>query len=207
MNLKEAFRYQKFLDTLMYQATHSIRTPEHCILIKKEHLKSAVNQEEEDVTETVEVEPFVSNDIVIQFINWLIKQKEELSAAIGRAKRDAPVDIDAMIEANKYRQQAANAIKWMLSQKPPRRQEHGTGYKFNAEGNQTSYYYNVNVTGEELFDRAAGKHQLRDLLFRSEEISNEVDAYMTNVTVDYHPAYNPNESYEDVIAEFAEPII
>ncbi len=206
MNLKEAFRYQKFLDRMLYSACASIQKEEHCLRVTKTHLKSTVNPEASDVDEVIEVEPFVSNDITIAFIEWLIDQKESLSIAIGNAKKSLPCDIDASIEANKYRQKAASAIDYMLKRKPRKRQTTDTDYKFNVEGNQSAYYYKVDIIEEELFDRVANKHIERELLSKAEEVSAEVDSYMTNTPVDYTPIYSVTESYDDVISEFSEAI-
>lgn len=205
MNLKEAFRYQKFLDRMMYAACSSIQRDEHCILTKKTHLRSAANPDTEDITEVIETEPFVNNDTVIEFIKWLIEQKEQLSTEIGNAKKSIEyTDIDAAIEANKYRQKAAAAIEYMLRKKPRKRQEQGIDYKFNAEGNQLSYYYKIDVSEEEMFDRVSDKSIQRELLTTADNVSAAVDAYMINTTVDYNPVYSVNESYDDVIAMFEE---
>ena len=175
MNLKEAFRYQKFLDRMMYAACSSIQRDEHCILTKKTHLRSAANPDTEDITEVIETEPFVNNDTVIEFIKWLIEQKEQLSTEIGNAKKSIEyTDIDAAIEAN------------------------------NAEGNQLSYYYKIDVSEEEMFDRVSDKSIQRELLTTADNVSAAVDAYMINTTVDYNPVYSVNESYDDVIAMFEE---
>ena len=206
MNLKEAFRYQKFLDRMMHSAATSIQRTDHCLLTKKEHLKSAYNQEEKDMTEVIETDPFVDNDTVIKFIIWLINEKETLSMAIGDAKRNAEIDIDAMIEGNKFRQKASMAISYMLDKKPRQHQENGIGYKFNADGEQKSYYYKIDVSEEELFDRIADKQILRDLNFESEETSAAVDSCMTNTIVNYTPVFSVNESYEDVIADFSDQV-
>ena len=59
----------------------------------------------------------------------------------GAEKEYSSLSTNAAIEANKYRQKAAAAIEYMLRKKPRKRQEQGIDYKFNAEGNQLSYYY------------------------------------------------------------------
>ena len=50
MNLKESFRYQKFLDGLMMNAGSYLQHPYHCLETTKVHLRHAVNPEAEDMT-------------------------------------------------------------------------------------------------------------------------------------------------------------
>lgn len=204
MNLKESFRYQNFLDFMMRDACSSISRLDHCILTRKLHKKQAANPEDEDMNEVVEVDPFVENDIVIAFMDWLIDQKLQLGIAIGEAKASIPIDIDAEIGANKFRQKMSQSIGYMLSKKPRKRQEIGTGYKFNVEGNQTMYNYTIDVEEEEMFDRVADKKHARELLFAADNVSADIDAALVNTEVKYEPVFDVNETFDDVIERFAE---
>lgn len=207
MNLKEAFRYQNYLDRIMSRACSSIVRPEHCIETRKLHKKSEVNPDDADIEEIVDVDDFVMNDIVISFIESLIEQKEMLSIAIGNAKRGLPQDVDAEIEANKYRRKAVGSIKYMLENKPKKSKASGTGYRFNVEGNQVPYTYTIEVSEEELFDRAADKSVMRKLSTTADKISETIDSYMVNTEVFYTPQFDVDEDYDDVIAEYAEKLI
>ena len=51
MNLKESFRYQKFLDGLMRSAASNLQNPYHSLKTTKVHLRHAVNPEAEDIAE------------------------------------------------------------------------------------------------------------------------------------------------------------
>ena len=207
MNLKEAFRYQSYLDRIMSRACSSIIRPEHCILTKRLHKKSEVNPEDADIEEVVDVDEFVENDIVVSFIENLIEQKEMLSIAIGNAKRGLPQDVDAEIEANKFRRKAVSALKYMLENKPKKSKSNGTGYRFNVEGNQVPYTYVIETTGEELFNRKADKAMARRLATDADKISETIDSYMVNTEVFYTPPFDVDEDYEDVIADYAERFI
>lgn len=206
MNLKESFRYQNYLDNLMTAACSSIGRREHGIKTIKNHRKSVVNSTDEDMIETVEVDEFIPNDTVIQFLQFLIDQKEMLGIAIGKAKKSLDMDIDAEIEANKFRQRARNAISYMLTNKPKKRNEYGTGYRFNVEGNQAGYTYTIEITEEELFDRKADKTVMRRLRADSDKMSETIDKLMVNTEVFYTPPYEVGESFEDVIEEFANKV-
>ena len=203
MNLKEAFRYQKFLETMMIAAADSITTFSHCLKTTKKHLMSKANPEAEDKIEEVESDsPFYANDDVIAFMGWLVSEKEKLSVAIGKAKNDAGFDIDAAIETNKMRQRVNNAVKNMLRRNGNKKIERGQSWKFNNEGVQSVYYYDVEVVTEEAFDREKSREVMRDMIRRSDQVSAEIDAALINTIVEYEPVYDVNESFEDVMAAF-----
>ena len=95
MNLKEAFRYQKFLDAMMNQGRRSLCNPEHVLKVTKKHLRSTANADAEDMEEIVEPDmPFFPNDDVVRFMEWLVGERQKLSVAIGQAKASVGFDND-----------------------------------------------------------------------------------------------------------------
>ena len=152
--------------------------------------------------ETVDVGEFPANDSVLDFMLFLIGEREKLTTAIGTAKASIGFDLDAAVETNKSRQQACRSINGMLRFKASKRTEKGTDYKFNAEGNQTTYYYDVEVATAEAFDRAKAKNAVRDLISKADETSAAIDSAMINTHVEYEPPFNVNDAFEDVMAEF-----
>ena len=204
MNLKEAFRYQNFLDSMMAQAQFSIQNREHGLMVTKKHLRSKVNSDAEDFEEVVEVEEFFKNDDVIRFMEWLIDEKLSLSTAINKAKASIDFDIDAATAQNKYRQMLHQSIKSMLRWAPSKKIEQGYGYKFNVEGNQIQYRYDVEVSSEEAYDKNQAKKVMRDAIKSADEISSKIDAAKINTTVDYEPRFDVNDSFIDVMTAFTE---
>lgn len=207
MNLKESFRYQNFLDSKLNEARYSIGNREHALKVTKLHFKNKANPEAEDITEVVEVEDFVPNDAVIAFMCWLVAEREKLTEAICAAKASLGFSLDAAIEANKFRQQTANAVKGMLRYTPSKKIEQGRDYKFNVEGNQTPYYYDVETSFEEAFTRDTAKKVVRDMITAAVKTSAEIDSAMINTVVDYNPVFDVNDSFEDVMSEFIENVI
>lgn len=203
MNLKESFRYQSFIDNLMSSAAYSIQAREHSLKTVKTHNRNAANPEAENITEDVVCpDIFYPNDEVIDFMKFLVIEKERLSTAIGNAKKSIDFDLDAAIETNKQRQRMASAIKAMLRYTPSNKTETGKDYKFNAEGNQTAYFYNVDVSTTEAFDRAESKATMKSIIAEADEISTKIDSAMINTVVDYTPPYDVNDSFDDVMAEY-----
>ena len=152
--------------------------------------------------ETVDVGEFPANDDVLDLMLFLIGEREKLTTAIGAAKATIGFDLDAAVETNKSRQQACRNISGMLRTKASKRIEKGTDYKFNAEGNQTTYYYDVEVVTTEAFDRAKAKDAVRALISKADETSAAIDSAMINTQVEDEPPFNVNDTFEDAVAEF-----
>lgn len=207
MNLKESFRYQNFLDMMMRAASASIQQRDHCLKVTKTHLRSKANPDASDVTETVEGEVFFANDDVVAFMAWLVKEREKLTTAIGAAKTSIGFDIDAAIETNKFRQTVNGSIKNMLRYTPTKRVEQGRDYKFNVEGNQTPYIYEIEVVSEEAYDKTGAKTLMREMISKADEVSAAIDAAMINTKVDYEPVFDVNETFDDVMTDFLAKVL
>lgn len=202
MNLKESFRYQKFLDGLMRSAGSNLQNPYHSLKTTKVHLRHAVNPEAEDVTEVVEDGEFVPNDTVLAFMAHLIDEREKLSIAIGKAKASVGFDMDAAIETNKFRQSLNGSVRQMLRQVGTKRKTKEVDYKFDINGQQVPYRYDVEITTTENYDKEAAKALMRATIAKADEVSAAVDAAMINTVVEYEPPYDVNETYDDVLESF-----
>lgn len=203
MNLKESFRYQKFLDNLLNQARRSLCDPDHILKVTKRHLRNAANPDAEDMEEVVELDtPFFPNDDVIRFMEWLVEERQKLSSAIGRAKASVGFDIDAAIDANKFRQIVYGSIKNMLEYHASKSKTQGRDYRFNINGDQTPYYYEIEVTKEEAFNREASRDVMRRMITEADQVSADIDAALINIQVDYDPKFDVNESFNDVMTAF-----
>ena len=202
MNLKESFRYQNFLENMLAYAGNSLTDREHSLTITKNHLRKKANAEAEDMMETVDVGEFFKNDDVLKFMTMLVEERSKLTNAIGKAKASIGFDLDAAIETNKFRQTVANRVKTMLRFTASKRTERGTDYKFNVEGNQTQYYYDIEVKANEAFDRSVAKDTMRKLILEADKVSAEIDSEMINTMVEYDAPFNVNDSFEDVMTDF-----
>lgn len=206
MNLKEAFRYQNFIDNLLVSAGQSIRQQSHCLVTTKNHLCNKANPEVSDFSEVVEVDKFVCNDDVIKFMEFLIEEKWKLTSAINKAKASIEFDIDAHTEQNKIRQSVYRHIKDMMKYIPGKRMEAAYGYKFNVEQNQVSYRYDVEVTTEDAYDRTEAKKFMKKVIADADKISSKIDEAKITTNVEYDAPFDVNDSFEDVIEKFVDEI-
>ena len=205
MNLKEAFRYQNFLDRIFGAACISIEKRDHCLTQTRNHLYNKVNPDMENVKEEVKTEEdFFANDDVIQAMLFLIEEKEKLSIAINKAKESIDMDIDAAVSVNKYRQLLNKSVAFMMRLNPCTRIETGIAQKFNSTGDPVDYKYDVEVTSVEAYDRKAAKKIMKEVISEADKTSAAIDFVKVNTTVDYTPVFDVNDSFEDVMNKFFE---
>ena len=203
MNLKEAFRYETYIDKLIDRIPRYFIDLDRVFKTTRLHKKSLANPEAVDVVEESEPLAFpYSNDDIIRFAVWLIGEKEKLMLAVGKAKTECGMDIDAAIGTNKLRQMVFNSIRSMLDFKASKVTTRDSDYKFNVEGNQVSYYYEVEVDKKENFDREADKSIMRGLITKADEVSAAIDSAIVNTKVEYEPLFDVNESFEDAAEVF-----
>jgi hypothetical protein len=207
MNLKEAFRYQNFLEQQMYNASSSISSKDHCLKLTRTHLRSKANPDAADVIEEVAVEEFFPNDQVIAFMQWLVDERQTLTEAIGKAKASLSFDLDAAIETNKFRQKLGGAIKSMFRHAASKKVEQGRDYKFNNEGNQTMYYYDIETEAVEAYDKFESKNLMRSIITMADKVSSEIDSALINTTVEYEPVFDVNDDFDDIMERFAAEIL
>lgn len=203
MNLKECFRYQKFLDRLIANAGESIDNRSHCLHTVKTHMCSKANADVEDFDEDVTTEEeFFMNDDLLKFMVFLVFQEEKLSTAISEAKRAAENDIDVAVAINKSTQSVVWYITRMLANKPSNRIETAIGHKFNVEGNQVDYKYDVKVSSTDAYDRELAKRVMKYMNSSADERSTGVDKVRIETEVDYDPPFDINDSFEDAVNTF-----
>lgn len=204
MYLKEAFRYQNFLSglidkTLMYLSNRSYTTK-----TTQEHLRKKANADAEDETIEVNVErPYeCSNNQLVQFLSHIMEEKEKLTAAISAAKRTCDIDIDAELANNRTRQKVSHTLGDMAKIRPNENIIRGSAFKFNGEGNQVPYYYDVKQVTTIDFDRNNVRDISRSLVGVSDGISTAIDKVMVELEVVYDSEYSVNDSFEDVVMAF-----
>lgn len=202
MNLKESFRHQSFLDALLTEAKMFIMSKENALQVTKTHHKNKANPDEENVVEDIISKDPFGNDDVMRFMEYLIDERYKLTLAINKAKMRAEFDIDAAIEVNKFRRVTADAIKIMLSHNPGTHIESGRAYKFNVEGNQMPYTYDIEVCSEDSYNRENAKLLFKKLTEAADKTSSDIDKVFVMTEVDYECKFDVNESFKDIMTEF-----
>lgn len=204
MYLKEAFRYQNYLNTLISTTTGYLSDTRYTTKTVQEHLCNKANPDAENETVDLSAERvlgYTANQMV-DFLQHLIDEKQKLTMAISEAKKSCGIDIDAEIANNRIRQSVAATLSHMGNMKPSERMTKAYAYKFNAEGNQVQYAYDVKEVTTIDFDRNKVKGISKKLISGADEVSTAIDKVMVELAVDYVPNYSVNDSFEDTIEQF-----
>ena len=208
MNLKEAFRYQNKLQSMMIEAEGVLGCDQNITKVQNTHLRSKVMQEAEDET-TVDMPAAEYSDkitSVAEFLLFLLNEREKLGIAIYNAKTtiDLPAGLDGEVGMNGKRQEVANLFRRMASLRGSEVliANGGTGYRFNNEGNQVAYRCDVKRVITINFDRNKIRRMCSDLSKKSDEVSGALDAALVNTQVAYKPPFDVGETFADVFENF-----
>lgn len=201
MNLKEAFRYQNFLDELLGTAYSYLNNKNFVVSTVETHLKSQVNPDAKD--EVIEVQKpydveFTPNNL-IDFVIKVINEKERLSNIISDAKMRTEIDIDVAIALNKKKQGFARVLQSLSNIKSGEKVKNASDYKFNTDGNQISYYYKINEVTKIDFDRNDVRGLYKKLLKETDEVSTKLDSVLINTELDFNPSWDINDSFEECV--------
>ncbi len=202
MVLKEAFRYQNFLDDTLDKVTNYLNKVRFVTTTKETHNRKKVNPDAED--ETLEVKngynvDFTTNNL-IDVVCAIITEKEKLTNAITIAKRSTEIDIDSSIAMNKLKQKISSVFNTMAEIKNSETTIRGTGYKFNEAGEQVSYYYDVDSVVTINFDRNDVRKLTKKYQKETDEISTKLDTIQLTTVVDFVPRWDVTDTFEEVVA-------
>lgn len=208
MNLKEAFRYQNKLQALMAEAEGILMSDRNITKIQTTVFHKKVMPELENET-TEEVAPSEYADRingVMAFLLYLLDEHEKLAKGIHDAKAALPIDMDNEVSLNGKRQRIASTLRRMVDLRGSEvlLPGGGTGYRFNAEGNQVSYRCDAKRVTTINFDRNKVRSNLSALNKKSDEISAELDRCMVNSEVAYEAPFDVNDSFAAVFEAYLE---
>lgn len=206
MYLKEAFQYQNYLSGLSSRADYylSSSASQYATKTVQTHLRSKVNADAEDEVINLAEDrqlPYTADQLV-DFLVHITAQKEALAKAISDAKKSAAFDIDMAVSANRARREVAKTLAKMAAIRPSERTTTGYSYKFNAEGNQVRYAYDVKEVTTIDFNRNKVKSVAKTLSEEAEKTSTEIDKLMVELVVDYTPEFSINDSFEDALETY-----
>lgn len=208
MNLKEAFRYQNKLQSLMDEAQRILDSDDNATKVESTYLRHKVMAEVEDETVLVVPETEYRDRItdIARFLLYLLDEKGKLFAAIRKAKDALDVDMDSEVSLNAARQSIARTFKRMndLRSSEQTIPHGGTGYRFNAEGNQVSYRCDVKRVTTINYDRNIIRTELGKLNRKADETSTKLDLCMVTANVEYEPPFDVNASFAEAFEAYTE---
>ena len=208
MNLKEAFRYQNKLQAIMDEAQSILSCDANVTKVENTYLRHKVMAEAQDETVLIapETEYYEQITGVAQFLLYLLEEKGKLFAAIRKAKDALDVDMDSEVSLNTTRQGLARIFKRMndLRNSEQTISNGGTGYRFNAEGNQISYRCDVRRVTTINYDRNVIRRELGRLNKLADETSAKLDLCLVTSSVEYEPPFDVNASFAEAFEVYTE---
>ena len=206
MNLKEAFRFQNRIQGLMNEAQNILSRDQNVTETKNTYLRSKVMEGAEDAV-LVDIPNTDYADritAVVDFLVYLLGEKEKLFSAIRRAKNALEIDMDSEVSLNGTRQNVARILQHMNDLKSSEQTiaGGGTAYRFNTDGNQISYRCDVRRVTTINYDRIFVRRALEKLNHQSDETSARLDLCLVTSKVDYNPPIDVNASFADALEIF-----
>ena len=86
--------------------------------------------------------------------------------------------------------------------KPSKNKKEGKAYAFNVDGNQSPYFYQIEVETKLLFDKNKIIKLDKENKKLADEISKEIDKKMSEDIIEFVPKYNYLDSVEDILNNF-----
>ena len=201
MNLKESYRYANYLDGLLSTAYTYLRNKGFVTTTVEEHLRKQSNPDVEN--ETIEVQkPFdveFKPNQVIDFVVRVLNEKDKLSEAIAEAKSTTEINIDNAISMNKKKQAFVSVLNGIADIKPSEIKTTSKSYKFDINGEQKPYVYDVNRKTSIDFDRNDVRNLIKKYLKETDEISAKLDLIEITTQVDFVPTWDVNEKFEELV--------
>ena len=199
MNLKEAFRYQNKIQQLMEEAQSLLLWDKNLVRVENTTLLHKVNPEVQDETSMEAMDCEYADHItqVVMLLMYLLDEKEKLSRAIRSAKQAMDMDFDGEVSLNAKRQELAAIFRHMgeIRSSENLYPGAGTGYKFNAEGNQVSYRCDLKKVTTINFDRNKVRSFAVGLSKKADRVSAELDRRTVNTEVFYDAPFDVNDTF------------
>ena len=209
MNLKEAFRFQNKLQSMMDEAQSILGSTANITKVQNTYLRKKVMPEAENETpiDAPATEYSEQITLVAEFLLHLLSEREKLSVAIFQAKAglNLPAGLDGEVSLNSKRQEVAGLFRRMagLRSSEVLIPNGGTGYRFNNEGNQVSYRCDVKRVTTINFDRNKIRKMCGDLSKKSDEVSAALDSVLVNTQVEYTVPFDVNDTFAEAFEAFA----
>ena len=205
MNLKDAFRVQNKLQSVMSEAMDILEDHRNIVKVKTTHLRSRVMDDAQDlvVEENAPSEYAGHANEIAAFLMTMMEEREKLSQAIRNAKSKLTLDLDSEVGLNRQRQALARGMTTLRNSEKIIT-DGGTGYRFNGEGNQVLYRCDAKQVVTIDFDRNKIRALASSLGQKSDALSMEMDKCLVNTEVDYVLPFDLNDSFDTILTDFME---
>lgn len=206
ITLKKSFELQNYMKGLLNSALLALAFADNITITKQEHMRKKSYENGEDEIIIKPKRPDFSYEVMelVDFTCHIQNTMDELTAAINDAKHSGLKDYDGMISINNRKHTLLNRLNTMAAIKPSEVIKSGQGWKFNGEGNQVSYSYDIKETTTIDFDRNVVKAIISRLRKEVDKTSAEIDLMQLETMVDFNTIYEIGDSLEDAVEKYKE---
>lgn len=208
ITLKKSFEVQNYIGRLIEEGISIMSYNDNMTITTQEHLRSKALAEaaDETVVKPKSKEYDFTPDELINFVWFLNKEREKLTSEINKAKLDderTEEYYDTYIATNNKRRRLLSALTALTGIKKSKDEiRHGTGTKFNADGNQVSYLYDIKESTKINFNRDNVVSMTQSLRDEINSYSEYIDYMQINIMVDYDYPLSVGVSFEEAISEW-----
>ena len=208
MNLKEAFQAQNKIGELLDYIGRYLSDEDNVMTVTEKHLRSKAlaGQQDDSVDVSRKSEEMFDVGKLIGIWQQLMEEKEQLGLAIGKAKAGMDFNLDSAVDANKRRRSFLMTLQRLANRKSSHELQkgEGRGYVFNNDGNQTTYFYDIDRIMTIDYDRNKVRAMVKELTRESDEVSIKIDEALLQTQVDYEPKFDLAGEESFIIEELME---
>lgn len=204
ITLKKSFELQNYLKKLLFDAMEVLLQRENITTTTQEHLRHKVYDNAEDETVVIpklEDYPFTPMELV-DFACYVQQDMEKLTLAINKAKQSGSVYFDGLIANNNHKRSLMRCLSNMANIKGTEKITTGYSNKFNEEGNQVKYAYDIKEVTKIDFDRNAVKAIVSRLMKELDETSTTIDIMQLETKVDFDTIFEIGDNLEDAVMKY-----
>jgi len=213
ISLKESFRVLSCIDKTISSLTSYLSNKNNSISILEKHFKEKSNPEAKDEeidTTTIREYADASTIDIISLMQSLIAEKTKLEISVEIAKRNIVIEtkynnnlsLDSAISNAKQSRNLAGVLNSLLNIKTDEQKTQKNGFKFNLEGNETTYRYDVIVIKEINFDKNIVSNNYKQLLENADKLSVAIEKNMMEEIVEYEFPYSIHDSTSDIVGKY-----
>ena len=203
ITLKKSFELQNYLKYLFDEALLILSCSDNITISTQEHMRKKVYSQAEN---EIIIKPkrmdcdFSINDL-IGFVCVVQEEMEKLTIAINQAKHNDKKDFDGMITINNRKRELLQRLLSMANIKSKENILSGRSVKFNEEGNQVTYCYDIKEVTTIDFDRNKVKAIASKLRKELDETSTAIDIMQLETMVNFESKFEIGDSLEDCVTK------
>ena len=204
LTLKRSFEYQNYLNRMMNAVEGYLVQEGNTTTTVQKHMRSKANADavDEDVVVLKSNPSDYTVNQMVDFLMALFNEKELLTKAIDEAKANTEINVDSSVALNKHRQTMMSIFNSMAKIKPSESTGSGYGYKFDVNGAQVRYVYDIKSVKTIDFNRDTVKSLVKKLNKDADAVSEKLDLIQLQTKVDFEPQFELTDSIEDAMGKY-----